>query len=195
MCESLLSTCMRSGKRAKNAGVLRRAVVNLHNVIQRCLKEGELTEDHYKRQAETDNWHQRKLEWAKISRCITVKCLKWHIKSLKGAEVFIFKKNIIKSNFNQNVFFKVRWIMPAVMTTHPDTDITREDQQPCLGLMACQWMKGLGNDSQSVVQCAAKAPLWRFHPFKPPFLLLLPEHIQPFHIQSMSSLVGVDIAG
>lgn len=56
-------------------------------------------------------------------------------------------------------------------------------------------MKGFGNDSQSVAQCAAKAPRWSFHPFNPPFLLLLPEHIQPFHIQFMSSLLVVNIAG
>lgn len=83
--------------------------------------------------------------------------------------------------------------MPAVMTTQPKTDITRGDQQSCLGLMACQYMKGFGNDSQSVVQCAAKAPLWRFHPFNPLFLPLSPEYIQPFHIQSASSLLAVNV--
>lgn len=39
-------TCMCSRERAKNAGVLRCPIVNLHDVIQGRLEEGELTEDH-----------------------------------------------------------------------------------------------------------------------------------------------------
>lgn len=48
------------------------------------------------------------------------------------------QKNTINSNFNQNVFFKAGWIIPPVMTTQPKTDVTRLDQQSCLGLIACQ---------------------------------------------------------
>lgn len=40
------STCVCSGQGAKDAGVLRRSIINLHDVIQSCLEEGELTEDH-----------------------------------------------------------------------------------------------------------------------------------------------------
>lgn len=49
-------------------------------------------------------------------------------------------------------------------------------------------MKGFGNDSQSIAKCAAKASLWNFHPLSAPFLLLMPEHIQPFQIKSLSRL-------
>lgn len=62
----LLSTCVRSGKGAEDAGVLRRPVVHLHDVVQRRLEEGELTEDHWKRQ-EIDI--RGKTE---IGECITV---------------------------------------------------------------------------------------------------------------------------
>lgn len=63
--------------------------------------------------------------------------------------------------------------------------------------MARQRMKGFGDDSQSVAQCAAKAPPRSFHPplSSHPFLPLLHRHTQPFHIQSVSGLLLADIAG
>lgn len=42
----LLSTCMSSRQGAENAGVLSGSVINLHDVVQSRLEEGELTEDH-----------------------------------------------------------------------------------------------------------------------------------------------------
>lgn len=46
---------MCSGEGAENAGVLRRPVVHLHDVVQRRVEEGELAEDHWKRRSGREN--------------------------------------------------------------------------------------------------------------------------------------------
>lgn len=57
-----LNTCVRSGEGAENARVLRRPVVDLHNVVQGSLEEGELTEDHWKKKQKKHLRRQWKLE-------------------------------------------------------------------------------------------------------------------------------------
>lgn len=49
---------MRSGEGAEHARVLRRSVVNLHDVVQGRLEEGELAEDHWKKEHVEREWKQ-----------------------------------------------------------------------------------------------------------------------------------------
>lgn len=62
--------CSRQG--AKNPGVLRCPVIDLHNIIESCLEEGELTEDHWEREIWTPNRHQRKRKLVILSESISV---------------------------------------------------------------------------------------------------------------------------
>lgn len=70
-----LNTCVCSGEGAENARVLRRPVVDLHNVVQGSLEEGELTEDHWEKKPKKHLRRQWKLELDPLGR-ESVKVLK-----------------------------------------------------------------------------------------------------------------------
>lgn len=61
---------MRSRQGAENPGVLCRPVVNLYDIIQGRVEEGELTEDHWKRDIQAQKEYFNSSVYIKVSRII-----------------------------------------------------------------------------------------------------------------------------